>query len=83
MSVYIADTLKFNVVSSIHNHALQTELVGNPIICCLKPKKKEIVPNMSLIRVALKNLLAYLKQKRPESVSNIKQVYNVRYRNIK
>ncbi|CAK8535142.1 unnamed protein product [Lathyrus sativus] len=36
---------------------------------------------MSLIRVAPKNILADIKQERPESVSNIKQVCNARYRN--
>lgn len=48
------DTWKFNMVSGIHNHALQTELVGHPIVCHLKPKEKEIVLNMSLNRVAPK-----------------------------
>ncbi|XP_050875941.1 protein FAR1-RELATED SEQUENCE 5-like [Lathyrus oleraceus] len=38
-----------------------------------------MVSDMSLIRVAPKNILANLKLKRPESVSNIKQVYNARY----
>lgn len=36
---------------------------------------------MSLIKVAPKNILADLKQKRPKSVSNIKHVYNAHFRN--
>ena len=36
---------------------------------------------MSLIIVAPKNILIALKWKQPESVSNIKQVYNARHRN--
>lgn len=51
------------------------------IVCRLKPEEKKIVSNMSLIRVASKNILADLKQKRPESVSNIKLVYNACCRN--
>ncbi|XP_050890977.1 uncharacterized protein LOC127096454 [Lathyrus oleraceus] len=70
----VNDTWKFNVIYGIHNHVLQTELVGHPIICRLKPGEKEIVSDMSLIRVASKNILADLKRKRPENVSNIKQL---------
>lgn len=54
---------KFNVVSGLNNLALQTELVGHPIVCRLKPKEREIVSDVSLIRVAPKNILAYLKWK--------------------
>lgn len=75
------DTWKFNVVFVIHNHAFKNELVGHPIICSLKSDEKEIIPDMSLIRAAPKNILADLKQKRPKSVSNIKQIYNACYRN--
>ncbi|XP_058769275.1 uncharacterized protein LOC131643138 [Vicia villosa] len=54
---------------------------GHLIVCRLKLKEKVIVSDMSLISVAPKNILADLKRKRPESVSNIKQVYNAHYRN--
>lgn len=77
----VNDTWKFNVISSIHNHVLQIELAVHPIVFHLKPEEKENILYMYLIRVAPKNILACLKQKRPESVSNIKQVYNVCYRN--
>src|SRR4051812_16620599 len=72
---------KFNVISRMHNHVLQTKLVGYPIVCRLKPEETEIMSNMSLIRVAPRNILADLKHKYPESVSNIKQVHNARHRN--
>ncbi|XP_058751844.1 uncharacterized protein LOC131624939 [Vicia villosa] len=75
------DTWKFNVISDLHNHALQSKLAGHPIVRRLKPEEKEIVSDMSLVSVAPKNILAYLKRKRPVSVSNIKQVYNARYLN--
>ncbi|XP_050889706.1 uncharacterized protein LOC127094994 [Lathyrus oleraceus] len=73
----VDDTWKFNVISGLHNHALQNELVGYPIVCCLKPEEKKIVSDMSLIRVVPKNIFANLKQKKPESVSNIKQVHSL------
>lgn len=71
---------QFNLIYGIHNHALKTELIDRPIACLLKSEEKKIVSDMSLIRVAPKNIVADLKQKRPESVLNIKQIYNARYR---
>lgn len=36
----VNDTWKFNVISSIHNHVLLTELASHPIICLLKLEEK-------------------------------------------
>lgn len=69
------------MIFDLHNHVLQIELADHPIVCCLKSEEKEIVSETSLIRVAPKNILADLTQKKPKSVSNIKQIYNARYRN--
>lgn len=77
------DTWKFNVISVIHNHALHDRLPGNPIVCHLISQERELVSDMTLNMVAPKNILAYLKQKRPLNVSNIKQIYNVHARNNK
>lgn len=57
----VNDTWKFNVVSGIHNHVLCQKLVNNPIVCHLIPEKKELVLDMTLNMVALKNILATLK----------------------
>lgn len=59
------------------------QIVGHPIVCRHKPKEKEIVSDMSFIKVVPKNILADLKRKILESVSNIKQVYNPHYRSNK
>ncbi|XP_050919722.1 uncharacterized protein LOC127137294 [Lathyrus oleraceus] len=56
------------------------KLVGHPIVYRLMPEEKECVVNMTLNLVQLKNILATLKRKRPENISNIKQVYVSRYR---
>ncbi|XP_050918549.1 uncharacterized protein LOC127135977 [Lathyrus oleraceus] len=48
---------------------------GHPSVCRLIPEEKECVLDMTLNLVQLKNILATLKQKQPENISNIKQVY--------
>lgn len=77
------NTWKFNVVYCIHNHALSDKLVDYPIVCRLIPEEKELVFDMTLNMVVPRNILATLKQKKPQNVSNIKQVYNMRSRNNK
>ncbi|XP_050910017.1 uncharacterized protein LOC127123881 [Lathyrus oleraceus] len=47
------------------------------------PKEKECVADMTLNLVQPKNILATLKQKRSKNISNIKQVYNIRYQTNK
>ncbi|XP_058761441.1 protein FAR1-RELATED SEQUENCE 5-like [Vicia villosa] len=70
---------RFRVVCGLHNHALETKLL-HPIVCRLNHEEKDSILELSIIKVAPRNILADLKRKRPESVSNIKQVYNERYR---
>ncbi|XP_050914631.1 uncharacterized protein LOC127129506 [Lathyrus oleraceus] len=43
-------------------------------------EEKECVADMTLNSVQPKNILVTLKRKRPENISNIKQVNNIRYR---
>ncbi|XP_058776898.1 protein FAR1-RELATED SEQUENCE 5-like [Vicia villosa] len=57
----------FSVICEIHNHTLETKLHDHP------------ESELSIIKVAPRNILADLKRKRPDSVSNIKQVYNEHY----
>ncbi|XP_050909874.1 protein FAR1-RELATED SEQUENCE 5-like [Lathyrus oleraceus] len=47
------------------------------------PKEKECVPDMTLNLFQPKNILVTLKRKRPGNISNIKQVYNIRYQTNK
>lgn len=62
------ETWKFNVISSIHNHALTDKLVGHPIVCRIVPVDRELVSDMTLNMVVPKNIPASLKQKRPINV---------------
>ena len=68
---------RFNAICGLNNHDLCEKLVGHPIACRLMPEEKECVDDMTLNLVQLKNILATLKRKRPENISNIKQVYNI------
>ncbi|XP_058733875.1 protein FAR1-RELATED SEQUENCE 5-like [Vicia villosa] len=70
---------RFNVISSIHNHVLDTKLQGHPIVCWLKPEEKEIILEISIIKVMPRNILVDLKWKRPQSVSDIRKIYNEHY----
>lgn len=54
------------------------KLVGH-----LSSEEKKIVSDIILNMVQLENIVTTLKRKRPESVKNIKQVYNVPRQNSK
>lgn len=60
------------MVFGIHNHDLCHKLFGHPIVCSLNLEEKELVSNMTLNMVPPKNILAILKQKILQNVSNIK-----------
>ncbi|XP_050877400.1 protein FAR1-RELATED SEQUENCE 5-like [Lathyrus oleraceus] len=77
------NNLIFNVICGLHNHDLCEKLVGHPIVYRLRREEKECVVDMTLNLVQPKNIFATLKLKRPENISNIKQVYNIRYQNNK
>ncbi|XP_058742515.1 protein FAR1-RELATED SEQUENCE 6-like [Vicia villosa] len=70
---------RFSVVCGLHNHALETKLHGQPIVCRLKREERDAISELSIIKVASRNILADFKRKKPDSVSYIKQVYNERY----
>ncbi|XP_058761756.1 uncharacterized protein LOC131635174 [Vicia villosa] len=70
--------LCISVICGIHNYALETNIHGHPSACRLSCEEKDVVSELSTIKVAPRNILADLKKK-PDSVSNIKQVYNERY----
>ncbi|XP_058726781.1 protein FAR1-RELATED SEQUENCE 5-like [Vicia villosa] len=74
---------RFSVICGLHNHDMCGKLQGHPSVCRLKPEEKTCINDMSLNLVQPKNILATLKQKEPDNVSNIRQVYNIKYRNNK
>ncbi|XP_058781271.1 uncharacterized protein LOC131655402 [Vicia villosa] len=53
----------FSVICGIHNHALDTKLQGHPIVCRLKSEEKEFISELSIIKVASRNILVDLKRK--------------------
>ncbi|XP_050902855.1 uncharacterized protein LOC127115318 [Lathyrus oleraceus] len=69
---------RFNLIRDLHNHDLCETLADHPIVCRLLPEEKECVADMTLNLVQSENILATLKRKRSENISNIKQVYNIR-----
>ncbi|XP_058768633.1 protein FAR-RED ELONGATED HYPOCOTYL 3-like [Vicia villosa] len=75
----IDDLCYFSIIYRFHNHALETKLHGHLITYRLSREEKDVILELSIIKVAPRNILADLKRKRPDSVSNIKQVYNERY----
>ena len=70
------ETWKFNMISGIPSHALHDNLFGYTIVCRLVLEERELVLDMTLKMVALKNILATLKRKKSLNVSNIKKIYN-------
>ncbi|CAK8567943.1 unnamed protein product [Lathyrus sativus] len=69
----------FNFMCGVHNHDLCLKLVGHPSVCRLKPEEKVCISDMTLNLVQPKNILAILKRKQTDNISNIKQVYIIRY----
>ncbi|XP_058775580.1 protein FAR1-RELATED SEQUENCE 5-like [Vicia villosa] len=74
---------RFSFIYGLHNHDLFSKLQGHPSVCRLKPEEKTCFSDMFLNLIQPKNIPATLKQKEPDNVSNISQVYNIRYLNNK
>ncbi|CAK8560404.1 unnamed protein product [Lathyrus sativus] len=70
---------KFSVICGLHNHDLCSKLQGHPSVCLLKPEEKTCISDMTLNLVQPKNIFATLKRKELDNISNIRQVYNIRY----
>lgn len=71
------NTCTFNVICSLHNHGLDHKLADHSIACRLNAEEKKLVSDMTLIMVQPKNIFSTLKRKILESLSNIRQLYNV------
>ncbi|XP_058725564.1 uncharacterized protein LOC131596844 [Vicia villosa] len=74
---------KFSVICGLHNHDLCAKLQGHSSVCRLNPEEKTCISDMSLNLFQPKNILATLKWKEFDNVSNIRQVYNIWYCNNK
>ncbi|CAJ2644352.1 unnamed protein product [Trifolium pratense] len=68
------------VVCGLHNHVLNKELEGQLVVGRLKPGEKEVLAEMTRNLVSPKNIISTSKERNPNNVSNIKQVYTVRHR---
>src|SRR3954471_8538221 len=78
----VDDLWRLTVICGIHNHALDAKLHGHPMACRLSREETNVISDLTIVKVAPRNILADLKRKESDRVSNIKQVYNVRH-NIK
>ncbi|XP_058765474.1 uncharacterized protein LOC131638966 [Vicia villosa] len=75
----VDDLWRLSVICGVHNHALDAKLHGYPMACRLSHEEKIVISDLSIDKVAPRNILADLKRKKPDNVSNIKQVYNERH----
>jgi len=68
------------MLCGIHNHELAPKLTDHLLAGRLKAEEKQRVIDMIKSLAAARNILTDLKEKNKESVTIIKQVYNVRTR---
>jgi hypothetical protein len=68
------------VTNGMHNHALDKALVGHLVAGRLKPEEKQLLSELTRNLVSPKNIIATMKERDPNNVSDIKKVYNARYR---
>jgi len=68
------------MLCGMHNHDLDEKLLGYVIAGRLRAEEKKKVINMTKSLTVPRNILTNLKQNNKESVTTIKQVYNVRTR---
>ncbi|MCH92949.1 protein FAR1-RELATED SEQUENCE 11-like, partial [Trifolium medium] len=65
-----------SVLNGIHNHELDKELDGHLVAGRLKPKEMEVVAEMTRNLVPPRNIMTTLKERDPDNVTDIKQLYN-------
>jgi hypothetical protein len=68
------------VGSGIHNHELDKELDGHLVVGRLKARMKEARVEMTRNLVQPRNSMSTLKERYPDNVTSIKQIYNDHYR---
>jgi len=68
------------MLCGMHNHDLDERLSGHLIVGRLSAEEKKKVIDMTKSLTVPRNILTNLKQNNKESVTTIKQVYNVRTR---
>jgi hypothetical protein len=68
------------VPNGIHNHVLDRALQGHLIADRLKPGEKQLLSELTRNLVPPKNIISTMKERDPNNVSDIKQIYNARYR---
>jgi len=68
------------MLCGMHNHDLEEKLQGHLLASRLSAEEKKKVIDMTKSFTVPRNILANLEQNNKESVTTIKQVYNVRTR---
>lgn len=69
-----------SVVRGEHNHVLDVALEGHLLAGRLKRPEREFVDELTRNLVAPRNIINTLKERDPQNATEIKQVYNARYR---
>jgi hypothetical protein len=68
------------MLSGIHNHELALKLASHLLAGSIKEEEKRRVNDMTKSLAVPRNILMDLKEKNKESLTTIKQVYNMRTR---
>lgn len=69
-----------SITDGIHNHVLDRALQGHLIAGRLKPEEKQLLSELTRNLVPPKNIISTMKERDPNNVSDIKQIYNAHYR---
>src|SRR4051812_4757463 len=75
----VDDLWRLNVIFGKDKYSLDVKLHGHPMACRLSREERNVISDLTIVKVAPRNILADFKRKKPYSVSNIKQVYNERH----
>ena len=62
----------------MHNHKLDKELVGHKILGRLKEEERKFVNDMTKYNMAPRYIIYALKDKDPDNLTSITQIYKVR-----
>ena len=67
---------KLNILTVVHNHAMEPALEGHMLAGRLKEDDKKILRDLTNNKVHPRNILINLKRKKQHCMTNFKQVYN-------
>lgn len=68
---------KFIMVCGVHNYDLDQKLINHHIFDLINVDEKKFIAEMTMNLIHSKNIVVTLKIKKPDNVTNIKNIYNV------